>query len=413
MVKYQVIIGSGFGDEGKGLTTDYLVSECKGTTLNVRFNGGRQAGHTVCVENDRHVFNSLGSGMLRNKYGKSVDMYMSQEFIIEPYNIINELFELERMGVDLEKVSVYVHSNCKLSTIYELTLNKERERLRGENKHGSCGCGIFETITRDRVISFRVSDLYKGKEHINRKLSEIEEYFIEQMKSLGLTLEDITKVIKVNSDEEIAERAKLYYQLKSYIVDIKDENSLFKCYDNIIFEGAQGLMLDMDNIEYMPHLTPSHTGLRNVVDILRDKVTEQDEVEVYYVTRSYLTRHGNGRLDNEVRSRLELGDRVEDLTNEPNEFQGTLRYGKIRLSTLAEAINRDFKISEELHCKCKCNMMITHLDQTDYKIITEDKKLMPEEFIKELKELEVKVDIALTNNSDKLYIGRDKYSGVL
>lgn len=361
-MKINAVIGAGFGDEGKGLTTDWLINNSSSNEiLNIRFNGGAQAGHTVTLEDGkRHIFSSIGSGTLQNMGNKHINTYYTKEFIIEPYRVIKELMELSQLGI--ENVSIYVNKDCRITTIYDIILNRLREDSR-ELRHGSCGYGIFETIKRDREVSLRVEDLLIGREHLLNKLVEIEKYFISTIEQLGYTKEDI-KDLDLDSEERFEEKLNLLMQLKSKIVIINNEKSFIKSFNTVVFEGAQGLMLDMDNEEYMPHLTPSHTGLDNIVASLKDIVSEDDEFNIIYVTRSYKTRHGNGRLDYEV-TKTNLGELVDDKTNVPNSFQGEIRYAKLDLESLSEKINNDFKKASVLGCEVTKNLMITHLDQTD------------------------------------------------
>lgn len=101
-------------------------------------------------------------------------------------------------------------------------------------------------------------------------------------------------------------------------------------------------MLDEDNIEYFPHLTPSHTGLYNPYHII-ENLELNIPVEVCYVTRTYLTRHGAGRLDYECKKE-EINPNIIDLTNIPNDFQGSLRFAKLNVKELKNRIEKDFSL---------------------------------------------------------------------
>ena len=116
-------------------------------------------------------------------------------------------------------------------------------------------------------------------------------------------------------------------------------DSIIDLYDYVIFEGAQGLLLDQNNLEYAPHLTPGSTGIKNPMDIIAKR---KADVEVCYVTRTYMTRHGAGRFDTEC-SKKEINSQITDLTNIPNPYQDTIRYGTLDLVDLKDRIENDSK----------------------------------------------------------------------
>jgi adenylosuccinate synthase len=108
-------------------------------------------------------------------------------------------------------------------------------------------------------------------------------------------------------------------------------------YSQVVFEGAQGLLLDQDRGVF-PYVTRSHTGIRNALDVAQEAgITALD---ITYVTRAYLTRHGAGPLPGELPGPPYPG--IEDRTNIPNEFQGTLRFAHLDLGVLEQAIRTDF-----------------------------------------------------------------------
>ena len=130
----------------------------------------------------------------------------------------------------------------------------------------------------------------------------------------------------------------------------------FEKYGCLVFEGGQGLLLDQNNKEYFPHLTPSNTGLTNPMKIIHKFGCFPDS-EVCYVTRTYLTRHGAGRLDGEC-DKAEINPDMQDLTNVPNPHQGTLRYAKLDEKSLEERILKDFKQAKG--CGAKISLAATH-----------------------------------------------------
>lgn len=146
----KVVIGANFGDEGKGLITDYFCKRLSenGSVLNIRFNGGAQAGHTVVVptlgQQKRHVFSHFGAGSFVN----DTDTYLSGNFILNPILFCRERDEVYRNFWFYPKV--YIHENCKITTPFDMLVNQIVERSRGDQRHGSCGVGINETVVRYR-----------------------------------------------------------------------------------------------------------------------------------------------------------------------------------------------------------------------------------------------------------------------
>lgn len=355
------VIGSNYGDEGKGLMTDKfcekLIEDGHKEVLNIRFNGGIQAGHTVVRGNNRHVFNIIGSGSLLNKKGDiKVHTYYAKECILN--TVIDEYNAFEKEGGVLG--SIYANSECRLTTIYDIKINRAREEKRDKERHGSCGMGIFETIKRDRVVAFRVKDLYNGKEHVEEILKKIRDFYIEEAakSELKLNEDDLTEEFITKETNNI-----LNY-FKARLIRIDNESSLLNGFSGLVFEGAQGLLLDMDRMEYFPHLTPSNTGMKNVVECVNN--CELEDLHVCYVTRSYDTRHGAGPMICEV-EKDDLGPDVEDKTNVFNDYQRNFRYGRLDFDFVLRNIRRDFEFCNNIKVNTNVfiEIAITHLDQTN------------------------------------------------
>jgi adenylosuccinate synthase len=132
-------------------------------------------------------------------------------------------------------------------------------------------------------------------------------------------------------------------------------------YDSIIFEGAQGLLLDQDQKEYFPHVTRSNTGMCNVHDFLIQSGLSKELINIIYVTRPYLTRHGAGKLKNECPKKPY--HKIVDLTNTHNSYQDSIRYAYLDIKLLRESIEYDLQYSSGLEYKVK--LALTCLDQLD------------------------------------------------
>lgn len=328
----RAVIGANFGDEGKGLITDYLCRT--GGSVVVRFNGGAQAGHTVVTpEGLSHVFGHFGSGTL---YG--VPTFLSQFFICNPILFFREQEHLNSMGVTAE---VFAHPDCLVTTFSDMIINQRKEHKRGSKAHGSCGVGIHETIQRSAVSELKItmSDLWNRSGSLPGKIAEI-----------------CDRYAKFRTGESIDEPGMIEVFLKmcENFANIVHPAGIGQCADPI-FEGAQGLLLDQGRTEFHPHVTHSNTGMKNVKALCAQAAIA--EVETYYVSRTYLTRHGAGPLPGE-----DPAIAFEDVTNIPHPWQGAIRFAPL------DAGLRD-------RCAADCGgdykLVLTHCDQLEPKQLAE------------------------------------------
>jgi adenylosuccinate synthase len=355
----KVVIGANFGDEGKGLMTDYFChqSVLRGEKcLVVLHNGGAQRGHTVVtLDGKRHIFHHFGSGTF-----VGADTFLSEDFILNPMVFRQEWEELEEMGITPK---VYVNHACKVTTPFDMILNQIKEEQRSEKRHGSCGMGIFETINR-YCCNFNVEtwarDNKKQNIHYLRRIRN--DYFLRIIKNMDLDLSD--EWAEIVFSDSLIER--FVEDLRFMALNIKIPNfsdrEVLKKYDCLVFEGGQGLLLDQNNKDYFPHLTPSNTGIKNPLKIISN-MSCQPDIEVCYVTRTYITRHGAGRLDGEC-NKVEINPGMQDLTNVPNPHQGTLRYAKLEEESLKERILKDFEPARQYGAKL--SLAVTHQNEYDY-----------------------------------------------
>ena len=168
MSTVDVVIGAGYGDEGKGLMTDYLASKGKSTV--VRFNGGAQASHTV-VRGIRHAFSHFGAGALAG-----ADTFLSKFFVVNPFLFKKEREVLHEKGVQLTTVAI--DKECLVTTPYDIITNQLLEHVRDHQSHGSCGVGFGATIDRHEKnpsLTIKVSDMLCGEQYLRAKLDCIRE----------------------------------------------------------------------------------------------------------------------------------------------------------------------------------------------------------------------------------------------
>lgn len=334
MSKVIAIIGAGYGDEGKGLMTDYHSSQYDDAIV-IRSNGGAQAGHTVVTpEGDRHVFSHFGSGTFNG-----TPTFLSKHFVCNPMLFVKEHKAFIKEFNITPKI--YVDFGCLVTTPFDMLLNQTHETMRGDDVHGSCGVGFGETIERALVYDslFMVDVEYFLNEHHNREdfhdiLRGIRDNYVPSRINLNKVSDEFTKVL--NSDKLIADFIEACQYMLEHVT-FKQIQSFEK--NTLIFEAAQGLLLDMD-YGYFPHVTRSNCGMKNISDILQDIPGEYD-MTVNYVRRAYTTRHGAGPLDGEI-SLHELDHNVVDETNITGEFQGSLRFAHADFELFNSITDKDF-----------------------------------------------------------------------
>lgn len=328
MKKVHVVIGAGFGDEGKGLMVNYFAQHYGAEALVVRFNGSAQAGHTVVLpDSQRHVFSHFGSGTFAG-----ATTYLSRFFVCHPM-----LFRKERGKLlgKLLKPRVLADGNCPVTTPYDMILNQALERSRGGTRHGSCGVGFGETLERHGVpegVPLYARDL-NDPVRTQLAMSKIRlQWMPYRLQQLHLTLSEVEQELVDSKAIESSFLADCAYFYSAVEVTLGNEIAAWPV---IIFEGAQGLLLDQDS-PYFPYVTRSHTGLTNVAALLGGH--EIADMEVTYVTRCYLTRHGAGPLPGELPA-WPFSSPHE--TNKANEYQGALRFAWLDLDLLATAVRKD------------------------------------------------------------------------
>ena len=236
---------------------------------------------------------------------------------------------------------LYSEKNARITTIDDVLLNMGAELARGKNRHGSCGMGIEECVQRnaagygitvEELATMSKQDLLDRLKHIRKEYTE------RRSKILGIQASNPyyemlnNDTVLENFVEEVKENVKL-------LTLVDADRKWLEEFQHLIFETGQGLLLDQDYEAYAPHLTSSKTGIHNPAIFLEKRGLSLDEA--IYVTRPYVTRHGNGPLPCEV-DRSELPGVGEDLTNQPNEWQGILRYARHKsLKDFFEPVLRD------------------------------------------------------------------------
>lgn len=320
-MRTSIVLGLTFGDEGKGVTTQWLCQKAMQygrAPVVVRFNGGAQAAHTVNHNGEEHICSTYGSGVLLG-----VPTFLDRHFFFDPICAFNEYKTL----ADKQPV-LWAHPHCRVVTPYDVLAGINNAKTQ---RDGTCGKGIFQTFKRYNSMAFEDILPHKDQEdflrmflyHVRRyyqveKDSELEDLFVQSMLNLPFS---VTEAPVGNFEETI-------------------------------YEGAQGLLLDMD-YGFFPNVTPSHTGLDNIP-------TERlHKADVYLVTRTYTTRHGNGY---EPKHKLlwDLSDKHESNVN--NAFQGPFKIGMLEFGLIHRAIDRHHLDVWQKKHHLLFHLMVTHGD---------------------------------------------------
>ncbi|WOD09369.1 adenylosuccinate synthase [Marinomonas sp. GJ51-6] len=283
MGKNVVILGTQWGDEGKGKVVDLLTEDVAAV---VRFQGGHNAGHTLVIDGKKTVLHLIPSGILR----EGVQCIIGNGVVLSPEALQKEVLELLEQGVpavDRLKIS----AACPLILPYHIAIDQARELAKGEKKIGTTGRGI-ESAYEDKVArrAIRVGDLLDS-ERFASKLKEVLEYY-------NFVLTQYHKVEPISYDEVYAAGLEMAEFLRPMVADtITLLHDLRKSGANIMFEGAQGSLLDVDHGTY-PYVTSSNTTAGGA-----PAGTGFGPLYLDYVlgiTKAYTTRVGSGTFPTEL-----------------------------------------------------------------------------------------------------------------
>ncbi|WP_286906075.1 adenylosuccinate synthase [Clostridium sp. UBA1652] len=283
-----VVLGAQWGDEGKGKMTDYLAEEAD---VVVRFQGGNNAGHTVEVEDRQYKLRLIPSGILHddklNVIGNGV--------VVDPIALFEEIDYLEREGVKVTPKKLIISDRAHVIMPYHKVLDKLKEKSRGKNDIGTTGRGIGPCYTdKFERCGIRICDLMSEtlfKDKLQQNIEAKNPYITKVLGGEELSFEEIASEYL-----SVAERLRPYVQDTS--VRVYNE---IKADKNVLFEGAQGMLLDIDYGTY-PYVTSSNTtacGVASGVGIGPNMVTN-----AVGIAKAYTTRVGKGpfptELDNEI-----------------------------------------------------------------------------------------------------------------
>lgn len=334
-MEIKVVIGANAGDEGKGLVSGCLARQAMTEhkkTLTVFYNGTVQRAHSF----GDNVYHCVAAG---TEFGS--DTFYHSMFVIDP------------IALWLTNTHVYIDPNCRIILPCDVLANRTAETARGDKRHGSCGFGLFACVKRSTQQGMCVSA-----------------YELANPYMLATHLKAITK--SYPADFDAVYNIDNFMKAAAYIAKtcpiITFDNLLDKNhYDTIIYEGGQGLLLDQGNKDNFPHLTPSSTGQYNIARETGIISRRNCPIELFYVSRTYMTRHGAGPMEAEC-AKEDINPDIVDKVNQPNEWQGSLRFGRIDLDKMYERIKKDAFSYDTV--ERGINLVFTQMNYTDHKIET-------------------------------------------
>ncbi|HUN67842.1 MAG TPA: adenylosuccinate synthase [Burkholderiales bacterium] len=284
-----VVIGTQWGDEGKGKVVDWLTDRAQGV---VRFQGGHNAGHTLVIGGKKTVLHLIPSGILRG----SVDCFIGNGVVLSPDALLSEMDELEAAGVAGVVARLIISEACPLILPYHVALDRAREAAK---KIGTTGRGIGPAY-EDKVArrALRLQDLL-NPERFAKKLEELLEFH-------NFVLERFYRAEKVDFRKTLDETLALAPRLVPLVADVP--RALYhanKAGKNLLFEGAQGALLDIDHGTY-PYVTSS-----NCVAGAASAGAGIGPMHLHYVlgiSKAYTTRVGEGPFPTELSD--DVGERL-------------------------------------------------------------------------------------------------------
>lgn len=293
-----IVLGAQWGDEGKGKMTDYLAEEAE---VVVRFQGGNNAGHTVVVGEKEYKLHLIPSGIL---YDNKLNV-IGNGVVVDPKALFKEIGYLEEQGVKVTPEKLIISDRAHVIMPYHKILDKLKEKARGKNDIGTTGKGIGPCYT-DKIerCGIRICDLLHGDifEEKLREYMTMKNAYITKI--YGGEALDVERILKEYN--EYAER------IRPFVCDtsVKVYNEI-KAKKNVLFEGAQGMLLDIDYGTY-PYVTSSNTtagGVSNGVGIGPNMITN-----AVGITKAYTTRVGKGPFPTELED--EVGEWIRETGHE-------------------------------------------------------------------------------------------------
>ena len=299
-----VIVGTGWGDEGKGKITDYLS---KKFDICVRFQGGNNAGHTIKFNNNKYALNLIPSGI----FNQNIQNIMSNGMVIDLKALVNEIDILKSKGFDCG--NLHISDRAHVLFPYHIQLDEIFENIKGNDKVGTTKKGIGPCYTdKSMRIGIRIGDLL-NKDSFYKKLSQNVEYVNKLLSIFNSTTFDVNELY--NEYTSYANIIKPHIKDTSlFLMNALNENK------KILFEGAQGIMLCLDHGTY-PYVTSSSPSAASVA--LNCGIPPQSIQKVLGITKSYATRVGEGVFPTELFS--DISNTIRETAHEYGTTTGRAR----------------------------------------------------------------------------------------
>lgn len=337
MGKNVVVIGTQWGDEGKGKIVDLLTDQAQAV---VRFQGGHNAGHTLVINGEKTVLHLIPSGILRD----NVQCLIGNGVVVSPAALSEEMDMLTERGVPVTD-RLKISEACPLILTYHIALDQAREIARGKAAIGTTGRGIGPAY-EDKVSrrGLRVGDLLQ-RERFAAKLGEVLDYH-------NFALEHYYKADPVDFQQVLDETMALGERIKPLIADIPELLYQYhKRGESVIFEGAQGALLDIDHGTY-PYVTSSNTVAGSAAN--GSGVGPLSLDYILGITKAYTTRVGSGPFPTELED-----EQGRHLAKRGNEFGSTT--GRARRCGWFDAV----ALRRSMQINSVSGLCITKLDVLD------------------------------------------------
>lgn len=343
------VIGVGYGDEGKGLTVDYLANLYPNSIV-YRHSGGHQVGHTVKIGEKLHEFRHFGSGTFRG-----IPTVWDKECTVSPLQ-----FEIEfkKLMNNFDVIpQLFCNDFCPVTTLYDIAYNRAKEK---QYKTGSVGVGFAATLKRHDLLPLFLMDL-RYKFVLNEKLRNINSYYFTKTESEGIRDLYMDELGELNSSG---------YTLDCFLQSVEffinnifnyDDLDNHVSYETVIFEGNQGVLLDKYHGFY-PNVTYGYTTNRNV---------KFNNLNTIYVSRCYATKHGFGTLKNENLPKPELIN-TEFEQNHLNPYQDDFRIAMLDYDMVEYAIKCDQSYGKNI----TSSLLFTCMDQYKNPKMVKDNKII-------------------------------------
>ncbi len=349
MTKAYIVTDLSYGDAGKGTTVDYLARQA--STVVVRHNGGPQAAHNVVTaDGHHHTFAQFGSG----SFVPGTRTHLSRFMLINPINMFLEADHLIKLGMTDIWERTSVERAAMIITPWHQAANRLREKARGGGRHGSCAQGVGEAMASSIErpdLTIRARDIDDG---LIAKLQAIRLYLLHLLQVEVGPVDESDEDWRMLADSTLAYTLEDIYLRWASLVSVVDGSyllTLADTCDQLVFEGAQGVLLD-EWYGFHPYTTWSTTTSANALQLL-DEIGFTGQRTRLGILRAYTTRHGPGPFVTEDST---LDEKLPELHNGTGQWQGAFRYGHLDLVAHQYAIAANGGIDE---------LVVTGLDRSN------------------------------------------------